>query len=241
MMFPKGKFPVRHGFGPNEALSVVKGTLDMMESMAGDLMHGATSGFWNPTQQRMATAGRILDALPASMQSNLRNHTVDEAMERFAGVGYGVDKGYQASRAVGGPDSTTALLPGSMARTERFATDTETPTIRDIRVGAIDGMQHSGLIAGQRSRTTDFGSPRLGMKVSGAIASQLVGSRPPLTHRLSTPSAFTSKTRNLMYGTHDTNIRRGLFNSGGMLGGMYGGNHSHRRGFNSRRGNSIGH
>jgi hypothetical protein len=40
----------------------------------------------------------------------------------------------------------------------------------------------------------------------------------------------------------DANIRRGAFLGGAMLaGGVFGGNRSHRRGFNSSRGNTINH
>jgi hypothetical protein len=218
----------------------VKATINMLEGHIGDAVHGATSGIWSQSQRQISYGGRILDALPSSMHANLKSHTVDEAMERFAGVGYGVDRSYQVSHGIGGPDTTTALLPGGMARTERFAIDTNAPTMRDIRVGGIDGMQHSGLIAGQRSKTTDFGSPRLGMKVSGGLASQLVGRASPAAHRFAAPSAFSSKTISLMHGIHDLNIRRGFFNSGGMLSGMFGGTRDLARGWNGKRGNKIG-
>ena len=52
---------------------------------------------------------------------------------------------------------------------------------------------------------------------------------------------FSPKLAGMMSGTENVANRRMMMAGGGMLaGGMFGGNRSHRRGFNARRGNSIG-
>lgn len=52
---------------------------------------------------------------------------------------------------------------------------------------------------------------------------------------------FSPKIANFMSGSENKMARRAMVGSGAALGGMmFGGNRSHRRGFNSQRGNAIG-
>lgn len=233
------------GYAPSTRLSKVAEDLSGFEGAYPGAVVGGASPLdnmtWGPVQRRMARAGRILDALPGSMSRNLEKHTVDEAMERMATVQYGRDMAYRESWT-----PTSKSPPGN--------TYSSAPTLADKRIGAIDGLGHTGSSAVTRSFNTDFGSARTGMRVSGGIAHMLACSTTQSTASVfgqkglasniaytSEQSLFSNKTSSLMTGMHDLNIRRGLFTSGGMLGGgMFGGTRSRIRGFNSRRGNRIG-
>lgn len=78
----------------------------------------------------------------------------------------------------------------------------------------------AGAVAGGAMFAGSFSAAKLGQKGAGGYA---------------------SKVSNFMSGNENVNYRRAAFGGGAMLGGMmFGGNRSHKRGFNSRRGNSIG-
>ena len=76
----------------------------------------------------------------------------------------------------------------------------------------------------------------------GAVGMAQVGRRAAWEGgKLGAPNAFTSNLTKMTYGMENAANRAGMFAAGGMLGGFaFGGNKTHKRGFNSRRGNSIG-
>lgn len=90
----------------------------------------------------------------------------------------------------------------------------------DMRQGAFAGAMTGSAAAFAAPATMKFAAKKLGQDGVGGYATKM--------------SSF-------MNGHHNTNYRRASMASGAMLGGMmFGGNKSHRRGFNGSRGNAIG-
>lgn len=97
----------------------------------------------------------------------------------------------------------------------------------------------SGAMIGGGMSYLTGGSFIQGAMVGGIMGGGMYGGHKALG--TSGVGGYSPQVQSLISGSENVAARRAMFGAGAMLGGgMFGGNRSHRTGFNSRRGNSIG-
>lgn len=139
-----------------------------------------------------------------------------------------------------GPKPPASRPSTSMSTNRAVSSVSGIGTLAGIGLGAAAGATTSWATGGNIGQGAFMGALGGGGAMYGGR--MLASSLPQVAGKLpSKLSSHSSKLIDLADGLENPANRSFLFAGGGMLGGfVFGGNKSHKRGFNSKRGNSIG-
>ena len=151
----------------------------------------------------------------------------------------------RAADAMPALDMPAPMKPVSALQmpSSRFAKSSPALTMNSNK--GFNAMAELGMSIGIGAATGGVGSYATGGNFGqGAVMGGLAGGVGYGTMRKLGQAGVTGYSKqisNFMQGNENVAARRMAFGAGGMLaGGMFGGNRSHKRGFNARRGNGIG-
>lgn len=230
----------RHGGGMTPAL-VPEAPTTMM---GGDLIQEAVGGAGAMGAPRAAQVTGVRPGIEPGLRAPGATRTGMEHPHGLVPEGYRTP-GATASRGApappGGLNTMTPKL-GAVPTTGASAAR-GMGTLMGVGVGAAAGATTSYMTGGNIMQGGLMGAAGGAVMGMGGIRMLAQGGRGVAWQaaKRGVGNGFTSKLTQLTYGMENPANRAYMFGAGGMLGGMmFGGNRSHKRGFNSKRGNSIG-